>query len=126
MTKQLHTRYCPECGHVGDVGPEHRDCCPDGSSALMAPTKYAQELRAGLKALLATSPAQAAQWETVRQAVRDYHYALDTRQHGGSAAWKALGTIQEALGMRWEHGAEVSRRAFDPTGTAQAAQEIAA
>lgn len=64
MTKQLHTHYCPECSHVGDVSEGNRDCCPDGSSALMAPTKYAQELRAGLKALLATSPAQAAQWES--------------------------------------------------------------
>ncbi len=126
MTNQLHTRYCPECSHVGDVSEGHRDCCPDGSSAFMVPAKYAQELRAGFKALLATSPEQAAQWDTARQAVRDYHYALDTRQHGGSAAWKALGTIQEALDMRWVQGAEVSRRAIDAASTAQAAMEAAA
>lgn len=57
---QAVVRYCPECGHVGDVSKEHRNCCPDGSSAFMVPEKYAQELRAGFKALLAAAVTQAA------------------------------------------------------------------
>ena len=46
------TRFCPECGHVGEVSNMHRDCCPDGSHAFMVPAKYAHELRDGFKALL--------------------------------------------------------------------------
>ena len=47
----------------------------------------------------------------VKQAVRDYHFALDTRQHGGVAAGKALDAIQSALGMHWKQGAESATRA---------------
>ena len=55
--------------------------------------------------------AQADARDAVSQAVRDYHFALDTRQHGGVAAGKALGAIQEALGLNWVQGAEASARA---------------
>ena len=47
------TRYCPECGHVGDVNAKHINCCPDGSAAFSVPEKYAQELRNGFMALIA-------------------------------------------------------------------------
>lgn len=40
-------RYCPECGHVGAVSMEARDCCPDGSRARMVPLKAAEQARVG-------------------------------------------------------------------------------
>lgn len=52
----------------------------------------------------------------VQRAVRDYHFALDTRQHGGTAAHKALDAIQEALGMPWTQGREARRRLSRPLG----------
>lgn len=49
--------------------------------------------------------------EPIRQAIRDYHYALDTRQHGGVAQGKAVRAIEEALGMNWKQGEEAAIRA---------------
>lgn len=48
---------------------------------------------------------------TIEQALRDYHFALDSRQHGGIAADQALNTIAQAMGMRWKQGEEAARRA---------------
>lgn len=48
--------------------------------------------------------------EPIQQAIRDYHYALDTRQHGGVAQGKAVGAIEEALGMPWKRGEELVAR----------------
>ena len=47
----------------------------------------------------------------IEQAIRDYHYALDNREHGWSAACKAFDSIQSALNMEWEQGKESNRRA---------------
>ena len=59
-----------------------------------------------------TAPqAQADARDAVTQAVRDYYFALDTRQHGGAAASTALDAIQKALGLNWVQGAEASARA---------------
>lgn len=49
--------------------------------------------------------------EQVKQAIRDYYFALDTRQHGGLAADKALKQVEQALGMQWRHGEEAELRA---------------
>lgn len=46
----------------------------------------------------------------IAQAVRDFHYAMDTRQHGALAASTALDAVQSALGMTWVQGAEAARR----------------
>ncbi|PND31595.1 hypothetical protein C1I89_22440 [Achromobacter pulmonis] len=48
------TRFCPGCGHVGDVADGHLDCCPDGSSARMVPKSIAEKCRAAF--LLAIKP----------------------------------------------------------------------
>lgn len=48
--------------------------------------------------------------EKVIATIQDYHYAFDTRQHGGVAAGKAMDAIQEAFGMPWTQGEEVRRR----------------
>ena len=58
--------------------------------------------------------------DAVTQAVRDYHFALDNRQHGGVAAERAIDAIQTALGLHWVQGAEASTRA---TIAAQGATE---
>lgn len=59
--------------------------------------------------------------ETVRQAVRDYHLALDTRQNGNTAQNKAFEAICGALGMHWEQGEEAARRARSTSDAAMPA-----
>lgn len=46
----------------------------------------------------------------IRQIVRDYHYALDKRDHGVWVQSVALGAIQDALEMWWKPGEELKRR----------------
>jgi hypothetical protein len=48
--------------------------------------------------------------DQIREAVRDYHYALDKREHGEVAMDRAFSRIERALGMRWVQGAEKKRR----------------
>lgn len=47
----------------------------------------------------------------IRQAISDYHYALDNRLHGGVAVSNAFDAICKAMGMRWVQGKEAKRRA---------------
>lgn len=63
-------------------------------------------LDAGVKVLGEAEPLAA-----IRQAIADYHYALDTRQNGSVAAGNALARVCQALDMHWEQGAEAARRA---------------
>lgn len=51
----------------------------------------------------------AARLSAITQAMRDYYYALDNRQHGWSAACTAFDAIQTALGM--QQGIEAAARA---------------
>jgi len=46
----------------------------------------------------------------VEAAIRDYHYALDTHQHGGVAQDKAIKEIESALNLHWRLGEELARR----------------
>lgn len=55
---------------------------------------------------------------TIEQALRDYYFALDSRQHGGVAADLALNAISQAMGMRWKQGEEAARRSATPQGGA--------
>lgn len=64
--KEPMSRFCPECGHVGEVGAGHSDCCPDGSHAFMVPARWANELREGFKARFCKPQVQLA---AVQQAV---------------------------------------------------------
>lgn len=72
-------------------------------------------LPAGTK-LYAAPPAQQFQQAVARalapiqQAIRDYHYALDTRQHGGNAERNAFAAIRGHLGMHWKQGEEAAIR----------------
>jgi hypothetical protein len=51
--------------------------------------------------------------DVIKDAIRDYHYALDTRQHGGVAQDRAFNAICKALDMHWQQGLEKARR--EPT-----------
>lgn len=42
-------RYCHECGSIGDVPAGKRDCCPDGSHAVLVPEKVADQARTGFE-----------------------------------------------------------------------------
>ena len=46
----------------------------------------------------------------IEAAIRDYHYALDMRQHGGVAQDKAIKAIESALNLHWRQGEELARR----------------
>lgn len=50
--RRKYVRYCFECGHVGEVGKEHRDCCPDGIHAVYVPQEVAEQARIGFRAQL--------------------------------------------------------------------------
>lgn len=38
-----YVRYCPACGHIGEVGLKYRDCCPDGSHAHYVTKEIAEQ-----------------------------------------------------------------------------------
>ena len=58
-----------------------------------------------------TPPDSVAQVCQIEAAIRDFHHALDLREDGGSAGWRALQRIEEILEMPWQQGAEQARRA---------------
>ena len=65
-----------------------------------------------------TPPAQAAdsvledaaRLAKITQAIRDYHFALDNREHGGVAMARAWNAICDVLNMDWVQGAESAAR----------------
>lgn len=73
--------------------------------------------------LLATPAAQAdsvledaALLAQIEAAIRDYHYELDMRKHGGLAESVALSAICNTMGMPWHQGKEAARRAARKQG----------
>lgn len=102
-SKEPLTRYCPACGSIGPVGSQCRDCCPDGIQARLIPDSLAKKCHDTFR-LSNTSVLN------VQTALRDYHYALDTRQHGDIAADKAIKAIQRAFDMPWIEGQEAAAR----------------
>ena len=48
--------------------------------------------------------------DAIRKVIRDYHYALDMRQHGGVAQGTAFNAIQNILSMPWVAGREKQDR----------------
>jgi hypothetical protein len=60
---------------------------------------------------VAEAQPDAARLEKIRQAIRDYHYALDKRLHGGVAQSAAYRAIESAMEMPWTQGAEAAARA---------------
>lgn len=51
------TRYCPECGHIGDVPSTARDCCPDGMHARVVPLAFAQKCKETFDCAIASNVA---------------------------------------------------------------------
>ena len=52
-------------------------------------------------------------WENMNKIatiLRDFHMALDLRENGGTAGWRALTEIQKVMGMEWVQGVEQTRR----------------
>jgi hypothetical protein len=45
---------------------------------------------------------RAAKLERIENAIREYHYALDNRKHGGVAKNKAFDEICTILNMHWK------------------------
>lgn len=45
-------RYCPECGHIGEVSESFHDCCPEGSSARVVPKQFAETCQKTFKDLV--------------------------------------------------------------------------
>lgn len=71
-----------------------------------------------------TTPAQsapsgdvedAAKLSRIASAIRDYHYSLDMRKHGGLAESTAFNAVCETMGMHWQQGAEAEARKEGPT-----------
>ena len=52
----------------------------------------------------------AASLKSIRDVISDFHMALDLRENGGTAGWKALLDIQKILDMPWVQGVEQTRR----------------
>lgn len=48
-------RFCPECGHIGEVSANFHDCCPEGSSARVVPKQFAEICQRTFKDLLKRS-----------------------------------------------------------------------
>lgn len=122
----------PTAKQVGDfVGIEHHalhDARHEAKQLAKALPLYSAGIEAELQALrkkVATYEARdALGWlppsalATIEQALRDYHFALDSRQHGGVAADQALNTIAQTMGMHWKQGEEAARRAATKQGGA--------
>lgn len=65
------------------------------------------------RAARATAPSvleDAARLAKIMQAIRDYHFALDNREHGGVAMARAWNAICDVLNMDWVQGAESAAR----------------
>lgn len=46
----------------------------------------------------------------VRRKVADYHFALDTRQHGGGASHALVSELESILATPWNPGLEATKR----------------
>jgi len=80
-----------------------------GSSGRTDRMEHVARLRAMLAAV-AQPVKQTRALTEIRQAIADYHFALDLRAHGGVAQDRAFNAICKALGMHWTQGEETKRR----------------
>ena len=83
-----------------DAGTDFRVVTPRSKATMHASTAAAFSTP-----LYLAPPAQ-----QLQQAIRDYHYALDTRQPGDAAERRAFGAICDHLGMHWQQGQEAATR----------------
>jgi len=100
---------------VPDMPKEHQSRyvfegnCQCGSG-LIGENQTEVRARWNSRALLAHQIQHDHALDQVRQAVRDYHFALDNRQHGCIAADAAINSIETALDMHWKQGQEAGLR----------------
>lgn len=64
-----------------------------------------------LARVLATTQSAVQEMNAIKQAIREYHFALNSRMHGGVAAGNAIRSIEAALGMDWKQGKEAETQA---------------
>lgn len=50
------------------------------------------------------------QMKAIKASLEDYHYALDTRQHGGVAAGDFIHAVERILDMHWKQNKIKNRR----------------
>jgi hypothetical protein len=50
------------------------------------------------------------QLEGIKEALTEYHHALDTREHGGLAADHFVRVVQKILNMPWVQGATLKEK----------------
>ncbi|WP_249172064.1 hypothetical protein [Burkholderia vietnamiensis] len=82
-------RFCPECGHLGDITAGYEACCPDWSQARVVPKRFAELCAETFKLCVrrpygaATAPADGRAAAAVRTLeAKAYTYA------DGAAQWK--------------------------------------
>jgi len=106
-TNEPHRSHlCHGCGHIWRPA----DVPTNGVQAVKTKGKADSPIATPQPAV--TAGAVDARITAIEQAIRDYHYALDTRQHGGVAQDRAVNAICNAMGMHWTQGAEAARRAL--------------
>lgn len=104
-TQQLRARVADvlvpilrEAGRAPSASVKLVDLQPRPFNSVLVPCDKLKEMQDSLHALhLATN--------RIRQAITEYHHAIDTRQHVGVAADKLTSAIQEIMGMPWIQGA---------------------
>jgi len=92
------TRFCPACGSVGDIGPEYRDCCPDGNESRRIPESLAEKCRELFKAALHSGVA--AGQVAVPEMTDEQIVAVWQSMPGGPDGWlKQFGYLQFARAL---------------------------
>jgi hypothetical protein len=66
-------RFCPDCGHLGDVPKTARDCCPDGQHARMVPSNFAMSCHATFMRCISRTPTRSKPVEDVDDWESDPH-----------------------------------------------------
>lgn len=72
---------------------------------------HAVDFRIAAKAAIAFVNESSTLLSRIRAHIDDYHYALDSREHGGIAQNMAFNSICKELDAYWVQGEEAKRRA---------------
>lgn len=106
------SHLCHGCGHIWRPA----DVPTNGVKAVKTTGKADSPIAA--RAPADSVLEDAARLEQIAEAIRDYHYALDMRKHGGLAESAAFSSICNTMGMHWNRGEEAARRAAREQGGA--------
>lgn len=64
-------RFCPECGHLGEVSKPYIACCPDSLRARIVPKRFAEICAETFRLLIDKAPKVPEGYRLVRAEVRD-------------------------------------------------------